>query len=266
MNCCICESPLEFFLTKEFNEFGLDEVDYLKCPRCGFVLSETHAQLSTGEWEKLNEAYHAQFLGKDANADDPRWLTRLDAQARFIARAQRQGLIAQERPWLDFACGDGKLSDRLQAHHGLALAKYERYALAGATSDDYLGEEELRPGGFDFVITTSVFEHLFLRRDFDRIDSLVSRTGVMGLHTLVREAIPQDPTWFYFLPVHCAFHTNASMQLLLEQWGYRHSVYDVESRLWLCFRETPQAQLEYAARHDPAGPFLHKSGFVDYWK
>jgi hypothetical protein len=263
LKCIICERPMDFFLTKKFNEYGLGDVDYLKCPQCGFVVSETHAALSGPEWEKLNADYHAQFLGKSVNQDDLRWLDRLDAQARFIDRSKQAGLISQQHPWLDYACGDGKLSALLQSKHGLELKKYERYT---ETASDYLTESDLRPAGFDFVITTSVFEHLFLRQDFDFIDSLVSANGVMGLHTLVRESIPQDPSWFYFLPVHCAFHTNASMRLLLKQWGYSHSVYDVESRLWLCFRETPTAQLERAALAGPASAFLHQAGFLDYWK
>jgi hypothetical protein len=254
---------MNFFLKKKFSDYGLGEVDYLRCPKCGFVMSETHAHLSASEWETLNRDYHAQFLGKSVNTDDLRWLERLDAQARFIARAERRGLLSRQRPWLDFGCGDGKLSALLQSKYNLELKKFERYT---ESAPDYLPETDLRAGGFDFVITTSVFEHLILRRDFDFIDSLVSSAGVMGLHTLVREAIPQDPTWFYFLPVHCAFHTNASMSLLLDQWGYRHSVYDVESRLWLCFRRAPLGPLEESARRGPAEQFLHKAGFLDYWK
>jgi cyclopropane fatty-acyl-phospholipid synthase-like methyltransferase len=48
-------------------------------------------------------------------------------------------------------------------------------------------------GSFDFVISTSVFEHLTLREHFDGINKLVYEHGVLGLHTLVRENIPCDP-------------------------------------------------------------------------
>jgi hypothetical protein len=136
--------------------------------------------------------------------------------------------------------------------------------------NNFLTEASLTPQSFDFVLTTSVFEHIIKRQDLDNIAALVTRNGVMGLHTLVCENIPEDPNWFYLLPVHCAFHTNKSMSLLLQQWGFKSSIYNVEARLWLFFRNSSdeiQTMINQANNRENSKPvYIYKHGFVDYWK
>ncbi len=146
------------------------------------------------------------------------------------------------------------------------MCKFDRYE---QNTNGYLHEHDLKKGGFDFVVTTSVFEHLTRREHFDEINALVSADGVMGLHTMVRESIPPDPTWFYLLPVRCAFHTNKSMSILFEQWGYQCSIYHVEARIWFWFKSDPDQIEEIVcnANKRPHAPlYLFKRGFLDYWK
>ena len=81
--------------------------------------------------------------------------------------------------------------------------------------------------------------------------------------------VPQNPEWMYLLPVHCAFHTNRSMQLLMDQWGYRCSVYNEHAKLWVLFRQPPtDIEPAVAALNQAMGwRYLHyKAGFMDYWK
>ena len=125
------------------------------------------------------------------------------------------------------------------------------------------------PGVFDFVITTSVFEHFTRREQFDFVQALVSKNGVLGVHTLVCENVPADPRWFYLNPVHCAFHTNRSMEILFRQWGYACSVYNVDAQLWLWFKNDPQdveAAIGRANLRAGGLYYVFKRGFVDYWK
>lgn len=265
MNCIICDGAMSYFFSKRFDAFGLENVDYWRCGDCGFVISKTHADMSPAQWTALNHAYHSSYQGKDENADDPRWIERLREQTRVLSDVVDLGLLSGETRWLDYACGDGRLSDLLRDER-LDLAKYDRY-MGGRAG--YLTERDLVPRSFGFVITTSVFEHLIERAHFDTIESLVASDGVLGLHTLVSENVPRDPSWFYLLPVHCAFHTNASMSLLLQQWGYTSSIYNVSSRLWLCFKRSPaelHERIEAANRRPFAPPYIAKDGFVDYWK
>jgi hypothetical protein len=249
MDCMICDSLSKYAFSKEFSQFGLRKVDYWTCTACGFTISKTHKEMSKEQWETLNRECHAIYQGSDNNLSDPRWLERLNAQTASIQKAHSVGLLPDERAWLDYACGDGKLSTLLKATYGLDLLNFDSYM---KNSPDYLDAD-------DFVITTSVFEHLTERRHFNAIESLVSTTGVMGIHTLVRETIPTDPEWFYLQATHCAFHTNRSMQILFDQWGYRHSAYHVESRLWLWFK----TKIELNTNCED---FIYSDKFVDYWK
>ena len=266
MKCIICNVSMEYFFSKNFSAYALNQVDYWNCPNCNFVISKTHAEMAQADWERLNADYHNTFLGLSTNADDPRWISRLQAQTDVLNDLVELGILHRNR-WLDFASGDGKLSGFLREQYQLELLNYDRYMPVG---ENFLTETSLVPQSFDFVLTTSVFEHIIKRRDLDDIAALVTKTGVMGLHTLVCENIPQDPDWFYLLPVHCAFHTNKSMSLLLQQWGFEASIYNVEARLWLFFRSggsAVQTIIEQANQRAGSRPaYIFKRGFVDYWK
>jgi hypothetical protein len=267
LKCLICGAPTSFFFASHFPAFGLDRVEYWRCGACGFVISKTHVEMVPAVWGELNRRVHALYQGTGSTCppDDPHWLARIETQARVVDDARRIGLLRDGR-WLDYACGDGALSKILQTQYRLKLLNYERYM---PQREDFLEERDLVPGSFDFVITTSVFEHFIRREQFDAVEALVSREGVLGTHTLVCENVPADPAWFYLNPVHCAFHTNRSMEILFRQWGYTCSIYHVEARLWLWFKGDPQeveAKIREANRR-PQGPtYVFKEGFVDYWK
>ncbi|MEO8368108.1 MAG: methyltransferase domain-containing protein [Candidatus Solibacter sp.] len=259
---------MSFFISKEFKVRCLDTADYWRCNDCGFVVSKTHTEMSPSDWETLNHDIHASYQGTDHDPRDPKWHARLQKQAHMLADAEEVGLLSKNDLWLDYACGDGKLSDLLRSRYDLKLLKYERYIDVGH-SEGYVEDEALDPGAFNFVITTAVFEHLIRREQFDLVNDLVAKDGVLGLHTLVCEHVPADPTWFYLNPVHCACHTNRSMELLFQQWGYTSCVYHVDSQLWLWFKSDPQEVEATVIRANsrPGGlTYIFKRGFVDYWK
>ncbi len=265
MKCEICGGAASHYFSKTFNAFALTDVDYWRCGACGFVLSRTHAQMSSNAWSDLNRACHEQYQGTDSNALDPRWKTRIAAQARVLSELAGAGLLDAGERWVDFGCGDGVLSDVAAADHGLSLLKYDEYM---ATDDGYLPTAALQPGGFDFVISTSVFEHMTRRDQWDGVNALVAPGGALGVHTLVAETVPRDPSWFYLQPPHCAFFTNDAMARLFEDWGYRASIYSVAASLWVWFRSDPDEVERKVARlnETAADPILFKAGFLDYWK
>lgn len=267
MKCLVCSYEMAYYFTKTFSLYDLGDVQYWKCIHCGFVISKTHYDMSEESWRKLNVTYHRTYQNKGHNSDDPRWIDRLHAQAKVIDDAARIGLIRESGRWLDYACGDGQLASILGEDHGRVLLNYDKFMPNQA---GFLKHSDIAPRSFDFVLTTSVFEHFTRREYFDVVEALTTNSGVLGLHTLVCENVPQDPTWFYLLPVHCAFHTNKSMSILFEQWGYLESVYNVEARLWLFFKSRLRdigKILADANQRQDAPQYVHnENGFVDYWK
>jgi len=265
MRCEICGGSCRFDFTKRFDSFGLTDVQYWRCEDCGFVLSRTHAEMSPKDWMELNERCHATYQGHDENLLDPRWKSRMAAQARAIAELSGCGLLDPQGRWVDFGCGDGSLSDLLAADYRLGLPKYDKYMARDAS---YLSHQDLQPAAFDFVITSSVFEHLTRREQWDGIEALVCPAGAFGVATLVADRVPSDPDWFYLEPPHCAFFSNAAMDRLFKDWGYRCSIYDVAARLWIWFRSDPRAVSTKVDQLNGAGlgPYLFREGFLDYWK
>lgn len=115
-----------------------------------------------------------------------------------------------------------------------------------------------------------MFEHVLKREDLDSLNSLVEEDGCLILHSVICENAPNDESWFYLRPpVHTAFHTNKSMQILMDQWGYHSSIYCPQSKSWVLLKnkvneiENVINNINYELKTDW---FYYKKGFVDYWK
>jgi hypothetical protein len=178
---------------------------------------------------------------------------------------QKHGLI-RDGKWLDWGCGIGSVSLLLKRYFDIELLAYDKYfpVQVNSISADMLTERH-----FQVVVNTAVFEHVRSRNSLNEIESYVHVSGCFAIHTLVPESIPQNPDWMYLLPVHCAFHTNKSMQLLMQQWGYNCSVYNEHAKMWVLFRSRPHdIHSKVSDLNRSLGwEYLHfKKGFMDYWK
>lgn len=265
MDCFICSGAMSPYFSKEFNgECGLRVVHYWRCAGCGLVVSKSHFEMTDREWQQLNHDCHAAYQGGEQNRYDPSWLARLNAQRDNLVELASAGVLPRRRPWIDYGCGDGKLADML-GMQDLPTLKYDKYAPAHEAG--FVGDEALRCK-FPVVINTSVLEHVRGIEALDEMANLVDDDGVFALHTLVRESIPNDPTWFYLMPVHTVFYTNRSMQTLFDRWRFTASIYHVPSRMWFAYRREPGCLAEFVERKQAAGSkdFCYKRGFVDYWK
>lgn len=221
---------MDSFMTKDFGgQHGLGRVEYVRCRACWLVASRTHAELPDDAWLRLNEDYHA-YLGTGTNSDDPNWGPRLAAQAESLAVVQRAGIAAG--PWLDYGAGDGSLS-KLLGGHDVAIENYDRYLPQAG----FLSEQELATKRFGLVLTTSVYEHVRSMEPLQEIEQLLADGGVQAVHTEILPAIPRDPDWHYLLPVHTAFFTYRSFELLMERWGYGSSAYAIGTGMWLLYRQ-----------------------------
>jgi hypothetical protein len=263
MNCMICGTTMAPFFSKTFEGFDLGQVDYAKCPSCGFAASQTHLEMDDARWARLNNDFHAQTHFSEGNPYNRN--QRYFNQALMLHLMQRQGLVPTGR-WLDWGCGVGAVAKLLQDQFALTLMTYDRYFTPHL---NVLPEAQLQPRAFELVLNTAVFEHVRGRQTLDEIESYVAPGGCLAVHTLVPEHVPPDPNWMYLLPVHCAFHTNRSMQILMADWGYTCSVYNEHAKLWVLFKQpVDQVQPRVEALNAALGwQYLHfKPGFMDYWK
>jgi hypothetical protein len=271
MDCIICGGETGYYFSKDYADtpFGpwmaaIGPIAYHRCRRCGFVLSKTHAELSAAAWGELNAKFHA--FTSDPDQPNESNQAPYAEQAVMLATLGRHGVI-DTGGMLDFAGGMGTLSHLLKTYFGMRLPIYDPYVEGDA--DTYLRDAPA-PGSYRTVINSAMFEHVLRREDLDAVNAVVAANGALIIHTVVCERVPPDPNWFYLVPpVHTAFHTNASMQVLMDQWGYRSSIYSPKSKCWALLRKDV-AEVEPAVaaiNEELQNPWLIcKQGFVDYWK
>lgn len=262
MKCMICADSMQFYFQKKFDSDGLTTVEYSRCASCGFVQSSTHLDLTEADWVRLNTNWHE---ANNRRADNP-WnrSQRHFNQALMIHLLARNGIVPAGS-WIDYASGEGGLSLQLHTHFGHRLDSFDQYITPTSFA---LSKDDLRTRGHALVTNTAMFEHVRERDTLDRLESLVADGGCLGVHTLVRGEIPNDPNWMYLLPVHCSFFTNASMALLMRQWGYTCSVYNEQAKLWVMFKQDPEkVRTDIEQLNASLGwEYLHfKTGFMDYW-
>lgn len=271
MKCIICNSASHYYFSKTYTEKPYDEfmrdigeIHYYRCEHCGFVLSKTHSDLEQGRWNKLN--YQCHHDAENPESEKKNNAPPYAEQSMMLVLLGKNGIISTES-MIDYAAGYGTLSNILAKYHGLTLPIFDPYVQAG-DAGRYVDGKEL--GVYRTVINSAMFEHVRCREDLDAVQRLVDGNGALILHTVVCERVPPDPNWFYLRPpVHTAFHTNKSMEILMRQWGYHSSIYCPPSKCWVLLKGNV-ANLEQSLdsiNQELQSPWFHfKEGFVDYWK
>lgn len=272
MKCIICNSNTEYFFSKKYTQIPFDEfmqgiglVDYFRCANCGFVLSNTHSKLDKKRWHKLNSQFH-HYLENPINIklhNQPPYFE----QAMMLILLGQNGLLDTNNI-VDYAGGYGSLSRILGKYCDIDLPIYDPF-VQSFDSMRYISKNNL--GIYNTVINSAMFEHVLERNALENVNNIVSKNGVLILHTVVCENVPKDPNWFYLVPpVHTAFHTNKSMGILMNQWGYSSSIYCPPSKCWILLKEKSTSEAEKLCdkinNELQSNWFYFKLGFVDYWK
>lgn len=271
MKCMICDSESNYYFSKTytespFNDFMRDigEVNYFKCSKCGFVISETHSNLDDAKWINLNYLFHHYYenSGVDKEINQPPY----PEQAMMLCFLGRNEIINTDSI-IDFAGGYGSLSNILSKYYDLKLPIFDPYIQAN-NSGRYISRAELH--SYKTVINSAMFQYALSRKDLDQVNDIVDPDGCLIIHTVICENVPKDPNWFYLRPpVHTAFHTNKSMEILMRQWNYRSSIYSPKSKCWVLLRDNIDSIEKSITRLNEelqTNWFYYKNGFVDYWK
>lgn len=270
MKCIICNSPSEYYFSKIYSETPFDEymqhigeVKYYKCNNCGFVLSKTHSELDNDQWANLNFSVHTFYenLHDQGMGNQPPYIE----QAMMLLVLSENGIISIKN-MLDYAAGYGTLSKILSKYFNIKLPIFDRYVKQG----DPNRYTQVQTNKYDTVINSAMFEHILKRADLDYVNNLVNMNGCLIIHTVVCEHIPKDSNWFYLRPpVHTAFHTNKSMEILMNQWGYHSSIYCPKGKCWILLKKEIEdiTKIIHSINQELQTDYLYyKKGFVDYWK
>ncbi len=264
MDCFICGGEMTRYFIKNWVWGGKQLTgDFVRCSNCGMVINKTMYDMPVHEWTKLNEELHSGYQGTDEMKDDPRWLDRINAQVEVILQLYQLDVFPVTGKCIDYGCGDGKLADCVNRKQQLIL-KYDKYM--GRGKEGYISESEVKAGEFEVVICCSVLEHLIGKIEVDKVFNLISGKGVLCLHTLVCEEIPQDPDWFYLLTVHCTLWTNKAMGILYQNNEFVGCAYNLEAQMWFMFRNKEQFQKLKNVKQELKGTWFFSDIFVDYWK
>lgn len=259
MNCIICDEKMKYYFSKHFNEFDLGKVDYFKCINCGFVISKSHFEMTSEKWEKLNYNFHIEYNRSDSGPNRPPYFEQAVMYNLLI-----KNRVISENNILDWGAGEGELSVLLKKYFNISINNYDKYIFNA--DDSFIPDDESQK--YYLVIVNSIFEHLRFRETFEEINNLVDENGALAIHTLVREKIPNDPEWMYLLPVHCSFHTNKSMTMLFNNWGYECSIYSPLAKTWILFKnncEKIKLAVKEINKEIRTESFYYADKFLDYW-
>ncbi len=274
MKCFICNSQMDpYFKT----DFGMDWIEkpyqYIRCPHCGLVVSETVYGMTMAEWGEINQKCH-EYINGGVDERDPKWLQRTTNQAKMFANLFIDKVFDSGMRCVDYACGSGMISeifDRTLKEKGAEncgkIEKYEKYTNF-SNREDFLGESDMVDGSFDMVTSSSVFEHLAGKKEVDKILRLLKGDGTLCLQTLVCEEVPNDSKWFYLAPVHCTLWTNKAMDIFFRTYKFVGCVYNLSAQMWLMFRNPSlfEKLKETYDKENDNGVWTFSDKFVDYYK
>ncbi len=276
MKCFVCGAEMTPYFEKKLDSTAKEYIDkpeifeYVRCENCGLVVSKTLYEMSHEDWSAFNtKAHKAVFDQKvDYKIVDPSWLKRLETQANMFVNLVNLGIFKDDWRTIDFGAGDGKLANKINERlKKVWLKKFDAYM--EPLDENYLTKDEVKPQSFDFLVSTSVFEHLLgTQGDVEKIIDLIKPDGTMALHTLICEEVPQDPEWFYLLPVpvHCTLWTNKAMSITYKKFGFKGCAYNLPAQMWLFFRDR-NLYLELKNNKEKLqGNYFFSDDFVDYWK
>jgi len=241
---------------------GIEKIDYYKCSNCGLTFSKTHQEWDDITFERVNSAFH-HHIENNTKGSQPPYLEQ-GVMIKILTDSQ----IIDTSSILDFAGGYGTLSIVLKKYFDISLPVYDPYVQSNDFKN-YVEKKDLKT--YKTIVTSALFEHILTREGLDEINALVDTNGgAMIIHTVICENVPKDQNWFYLEPpVHTTFHTNKSMSILMEQWGYKASIYSVSAKSWVLFKETSEEikeKVEKINEEFQTEYLIYKEGFVDYWK
>ena len=177
-------------------------VQYFRCPRCGFMQTETPY------W--LDEAYSSAIASQDVG------IMFRNLMNREVTSAVINLLFSSTTSCLDFGAGHGMFV-RLMRDKGFNFFWSDLHA-----SNDYARGFECENGAtYEFLTSFEVMEHLV--DPISGLEEMMNLSENVFVSTcLVPEPAPVLADWWYYVPMtgqHISFYTKESLNLLAARFG-----------------------------------------------
>jgi SAM-dependent methyltransferase len=185
-----------------------DTQRYYLCRRCGLI--GVHPEDLPARAEE-KERYLLHENGPD-HAGYRAFLSRAIDPAMPFLRAGMKGL--------DYGCGHTPTLSGLLQERSLPCDDYDPLFFPN------------KPGRYDFIFSTEVFEHFFEpRRDIAKITGHLNPGGLLIVMTERYQTIEQFADWYYPSdPTHVAFYHDDTFRFIRETYNFE-TVYDDGHRL-----------------------------------
>ena len=173
------------------------QVDYFRCPKCGFIQTE--------EPHWLSEAYTEALAALDVGVIQ----RNLDFSARAAATISL--MFPSGKKFLDYGGGHGTFV-RLMRDRGFNFFWKDLYA-KNIHARTFEHAEDTR---YDLVTAFEVLEHMPNPLE-DISQAFALSDNVLATTSLVPEPPPRPPKWWYYLcrsGQHISFYTSAALQEL----------------------------------------------------
>ncbi len=277
--CPLCHAEANFYFSQEIDKnlnLNIDKNTYYQCSFCKFTFSKSMYELDEENFTHVNKVIHTTFYKKRADYTQlPPYL-----QQALLFHILAQHKVINKDSLLDYAAGLGEFSRIAKENFSINASPYDEYLIPeGPLGQRYISKKQLQESKFSTVFSSAFLEHI---RDFSPIDEMMQcldytdSQGIFAFHTLVCENPPKDPHWFYYSLLHCSVFSNKSMQIFMDKYNFKHSLYSPTAKTWLFFKKdtielcnnsfsikdfaekiNKVLQFEY---------FFYKEGFMDYWK
>ena len=185
-------------LCRNGNTLSYDEGQgrvYLLCKECDLVFVPKE-QLPSIDVEKTK---YDQHQNSPQDSGYRAFLSKLFTPMQEFIKPKSHGL--------DFGSGPGPTLSKMFEEAGYKMDIYDIF---------YAPNQEVFSKKYDFITTTEVIEHLHQpREELERLSSMLSEGGVLGVMTAFRPEQEQFASWYYKNdPTHVRFFTPKTFEYI----------------------------------------------------
>ena len=202
VRCRICSAESASFSRAKI--LDRHDVEYFRCPACGYVQTE--------EPYWLAEAYADAITHADVG------LVQRNLRRAPIVTALIGAFFRADGKFIDYGGGYGLLV-RLMRDAGFDFYRYDRHC-ANLFAQGFEAEPEGR-GEYELLTAMELFEHF--ADPIGEIEGMLGYSRSIFFTTLLLpEPTPRPGEWWYYVPdqgQHVSFYTRKSLEVIAERFG-----------------------------------------------